>query len=95
MKKYLSDHKIPFPLLLDSQNMVSKLYNVEILPTAIFLDTNLIVKRVYPGILSKQQNIMFQYISYFLGAKEKGTPQKDTKKDDGCGDGVCPPPPGY
>jgi len=88
MKKYLSDHKIPFPLLLDNQNMVSKLYNVEILPTAIFLDTNLIVKRVYPGFILRQQNLMFQYINYLLDAKKKGTPEKD----EGCDNDVCPQP---
>lgn len=94
IKEFWTDKKISFTMLLDSQNEVSNLYNIEVLPTNIFLDKNLVVKRVYPGLISKQQNIMFQYISYFLGAKEKGTPQKDTKKDDGCND-VCPPPPGY
>jgi hypothetical protein len=38
---------------------------------------------------------MFQYLSYFLGAKEKEAPKKKAKKDDGCDDGVCDPPPGY
>ena len=93
IKKFWTDKKISFTMLLDSQNEVSNLYNVEVLPTNILLDKNLVVKRVYPGLISKQQNLMFQYISYFLDAK--GTPQKDTKKDDGCNDGVCPPPPGY
>jgi len=95
IKEFWNSKKIIFPILLDSQNELGNLYNIEVLPTAIFLDKNLVVKRVYAGLISKQQNIMFQYISYFLDAKEKGTPQKDTKKDDGCNDGVCPPPPGY
>ena len=79
IKKYLSDNKIPFSLLLDNQNMVSKLYNVEILPTAIFLDTSLIVKRVYPGFILKQQTLMFQYINYLLDSSEKNSPKKDKK----------------
>jgi peroxiredoxin len=95
IKEFWADKKVFFAILLDNQNEVSTLYNIEILPTTIFLDKNLIVKRVYPGILSKQQNLMFQYISYFLGAKEKEAPKKKTKEDDGCNDGVCPPPPGY
>jgi len=95
IKEFWNSKKIFFPILLDSQNELSNLYNIEILPTTIFLDKNLIVKRVYPGILSKQQNIMFQYLSYFLGAQEKEGSKKETKKDDGCGDEVCPPPPGY
>ena len=95
VKEFWADKKVSFAILLDNQNEVSTLYNIEILPTTIFLDKNLIVKRVYPGILSKQQNLMFQYMSYFLGAKEKEAPKKKTKEDDGCNGGVCPPPPGY
>jgi len=95
MKEFWTDKKVSFTILLDSQNEVSNLYNIEVLPTTIFLDKNLVVKRIYPGLISKQQSLMFQYISYFLGAKEKEVFKKETKKDDGCDDGVCPPPPGY
>ena len=95
IKEFWTDKKISFTILLDSQDEVSNLYNIEILPTTIFLAKNLVVKRVYPGLISKQQNLMFQYISYFLEAKEKGAPKKETKEDDGCDDGVCPPPTGY
>ena len=94
IKEFWIDKKVSFIILLDSQNEVSNLYNIEVLPTNILLDKNLVVKRVYPGLISKQQNIMFQYISYFLEAKGKEAPKKESKKDDGCGD-VCPPPPGY
>jgi len=51
IKKYLDDNEIIFPVLLDEQNEVGKLYNVEKLPTAIFLDKNLVVKRVYRVLL--------------------------------------------
>jgi len=97
IKEFWNNKKIPFIILLDSQEEVSNLYNIEILPTAIFLARNLVVKRIYPGLISKQQNLMFQYLSYFLGAEEKGTPKKKTKEkeDDGCDDGTCDPPPGY
>ena len=95
IKEFWTDKKISFAILLDSQEEVSNLYNIEVLPTTIFLAKNLVVKRVYPGLISKQQNLMFQYISYFLGAKDKEAPKKKTKEDDDCDDGVCPPPPGY
>jgi len=95
IKEFWADKKISFTILLDSQEEVSNLYNIEILPTTIFLAKNLVVKRVYPGLISKQQNLMFRYISYFLEAEEKEVSKKETKKDDGCDDGVCPPPPGY
>ena len=95
IKEFWANKKISFTILLDSQNEVSNLYNIEVLPTTIFLANNLVVKRVYPGLISKQQNLMFQYISYFLGAEEKGAPKKDKKEDDGCDDGTCDPPPGY
>ena len=93
IKEFWTDKKISFTILLDSQDEVSNLYNIEILPTTIFLANNLVVKRVYPGLISKQQNLMFQYISYFLEAKEKGASTKKTKEDDGCNGGVCDPPP--
>jgi peroxiredoxin len=95
IKEFWTDKKISFTVLLDNQNEVSNLYNIEVLPTNIFLDKNLVVKRIYPGLISKQQNIMFQYVSYLLEAKEKGTPRKDTDDNGGCNDGPCPPPPGY
>ncbi|MGB6606676.1 MAG: redoxin domain-containing protein [Atribacterota bacterium] len=94
IKEFWTDKKVSFTILLDSQEEVSNLYNIEILPTTIFLANNLVVKRVYPGLLSKQQNLMFQYLTYFLAAQEKGAPKKE-KKDDGCEDGTCDPPPGY
>jgi len=95
IKEFWTNKKISFTILLDSQDEVSNLYNIEILPTTIFLAKNLVVKRVYPGLISKQQNLMFQYISYFLEAKEKRVPKKDKKEDDGCDTGTCDPPPGY
>ena len=95
IKEFWTNKKISFTILLDSQEEVSNLYNIEVLPTTIFLAKNLVVKRIYPGIISKQQNLMFQYLTYFLAAQEKGAPKKDTKEDDGCNGGVCPPPPGY
>jgi len=95
IKEFWTNKKISFTILLDSQNEVSNLYNIEVLPTTIFLAKNLVVKRVYPGLISKQQNLMFQYISYFLAAQEKGAPKKETKENDGCNGEVCPPPAGY
>lgn len=82
IKKYLDDNEIIFPVLLDKQNEVSKLFNVEKLPTAIFLDKNLLVKRVYPGFTSAQQTLIFQYVSYLLGSTEKKILKKD-KEDKG------------
>jgi len=95
IKEFWTNKKISFSILLDSQNEVSNLYNIEVLPTTIFLDKNLIVKRVYPGLISKQQTLMFQYINYLLDCKEKESPKKEEKEDEGCNGGSCPPPPGY
>lgn len=93
IKEFWSKQKLTPLVLLDNQNELSNLYKVEKLPTAFLLDGNLILKRIYPGFQAKQQGIMFQYLSYFLNAQEKGVPtQKD--KDDGCNGGVCPPPEG-
>ena len=80
MKVYLSDNKIPFPILLDNQKKVSGLYNIATLPTAIFLDNNLVVKRVYPGLISNQQTLMFQYASYLLASEKVEIPKKEKKE---------------
>lgn len=95
IKEFWNNKKIPYTILLDSQEGVSNLYNIKILPITIFLAKNMVVKRIYPGLISKQQNLMFQYLTYFLGAKEKGAPKKETKEDDGCNGGTCDPPPEY
>jgi len=94
IKEFWLNEKIEFGILLDAQGEIAKLYNIEVLPTTIFLDKNLIVKRVYPGLISKQQNLMFQYINYLLDCKEKESPKKKEKDDEGCV-GPCPPPPGW
>jgi len=77
IKNYLDENKIVFPVLLDEQNEVSKLYNVENLPTAIFLDKNLLVKRAYSGFTSAQQTLIFQYVSYLLDSSEKNILKKE------------------
>ncbi len=80
MKVYLQDNKIPFPVILDNQKKVSELYNIDVLPTAIFLDNNLVVKRIYPGLVSNQQTLMFQYTSYLLASEKKRIPKKEKEE---------------
>ena len=80
IKKYLSDNKISYPILLDNNNVVSKLYGIKTLPTAIFLDKNILVKRVYPGFTSKQQTLIFQYVNYLLDCRVKNPPKKEKKE---------------
>lgn len=86
IKNHLDDNKIIFPVLLDKQNEVSRLYNVENLPTAIFLDKNLVVKRVYPGFNSAQQTLIFQYVNYLLDSSERNIlkKEKEDKKPPAC-----------
>jgi len=86
VKDYLTDNKIIFQVLLDKQNEVSKLYNIEILPTAIFLDKNLVVKRAYPGLISKQQTLIFQYVNYLLDSSERNISKKEKKDKKPIGD---------
>lgn len=94
IKEFWLNKKIEFGILLDEEGEVAKLYNIEILPTIIFLDKNLVVKRVYPGLISKQQTLMFQYINYLLDCQEKESPKKEEKEKNNC-EGPCEPPPGY
>jgi len=81
MKVYLQDNKIPFTIILDNQKKVSKLYNIETLPTAVFLDSNLILKRIYTGLSSEQQTLMFQYLNYFLASEKKRIPKKEKEEE--------------
>lgn len=91
IKEFWEKQNISPIVLLDEQNQVESLYKVVKIPSAFFLDGNLVLKRVYPGFQDKQQTIMFQYLSYFLNAQEKKAPAKK-EKDDRCDEGVCPPP---
>ena len=90
IKNYLDDNKIIFPVLLDKQNEVSRLYNVENLPTAIFLDKNLVVKRVYPGFTSTQQTLIFQYVNYLLDSSERNILKKEKDDKEPIGDEELP-----
>ena len=90
VKDYLTDNKIIFPVLLDEQNEVGKLYNVEKLPTTIFLDKNLLVKRVYPGFTSAQQTLIFQYVNYLLDSNEIIISKKEKKDKKSAGDEELP-----
>jgi len=95
IKEFWQNKGIDFSILVDSQGEVGSLYDIKMIPTTIFLDNKLVVKRVYQGLITKQQKLMFQYMTYFLGAGKKVSEKKEKKEDDGCNDGVCPPPPGY
>jgi len=95
IKEFWQNKGIDFSILIDPQKEVGNLYDIKMIPTTILLDKNLVVKRIYPGLISKQQKLMFQYMSYFLGAEKKVSQKKEKKDSDSCSDGVCPPPPGY
>jgi len=80
MNVYLQENKIPFTIILDNQKKVSELYNIETVPAAVFLDNNLVVKRIYTDLYSDQQTLMFQYINYFLASEKKRIPKKEKEK---------------
>jgi len=92
IKEFWLEKGITFNILLDEKNEVSTLYNIEVVPTTILLDNRLVVKKVYQGLLPKQQSLMFRYLNYFLKAEEKKSSKKEKKDDDGCNGGVCDPP---
>ncbi len=48
-KAYLRDVTVTFPILLDPQNIASKLYNVEAMPTTAIVDRNGKIRYVHLG----------------------------------------------
>lgn len=94
IKEFWLNKKVEFGILLDEQGKVAELYNIEILPATIFLDKNLVVKRVYTDFISKQQTLMFQYMNYLLDCQKKESPVIEEKKEEKC-NGPCEPPPGW
>lgn len=44
---------ITYPLLVDSDNMINRLYTINSLPTTVFIDANGIVREVQIGILNQ------------------------------------------
>lgn len=94
IKEFWANKEIEFPILLDELGEVNKLCKIEILPTTIFLDKNLVVKRIYSGLVSKQQSLMFQYINYLLDCEKRESPVKKEKKEEEC-EGPCEPLPGW
>ena len=51
--KFGNEYNVTYPLLLDEENLVNRLYQVTSLPTTIFVDQNGVVREVIIGILSE------------------------------------------
>ena len=48
-----NEYRVTYPLLMDPDNQVNRLYEVNSLPTTVFIDQNGIVREVVIGILSE------------------------------------------
>lgn len=48
-----AEYNVTYPLLVDENNLVNRLYEVNSLPTTVFIDHNGIVREVVIGILSE------------------------------------------
>ncbi|WP_420641431.1 TlpA family protein disulfide reductase [Candidatus Leptofilum sp.] len=48
-----NEYNVSYPLLIDPENRVTRLYEVNSLPTTIFIDQNGVVREVIIGILSE------------------------------------------
>lgn len=59
---------LTYPLLIDQDNSVNKLYGVANLPTTIFIDRSGVVREVFVGILNKA--VLEQRLGRLLEAKE-------------------------
>lgn len=65
VKKYLSEHPVPFTVLLDSQRRISSRFNIESLPTSFLIDSTGVVMETGIGI----QNNWEYLIANELGAR--------------------------
>ncbi|MEW5989706.1 MAG: TlpA disulfide reductase family protein [Chloroflexota bacterium] len=52
VSEFITSFQITYPIALDSDNRVSKLYDVRALPTTYFIDANGIVREVYTGVVN-------------------------------------------
>lgn len=50
INNYLSDHPVPFTILLDSNEEITTQFNIEVLPTSFLIDSTGTVERVGTGI---------------------------------------------
>lgn len=53
IREFAADVGVSYPLLVDEDSLVSRLYTVNNLPTTIFIDANGVVQEVIIGIISQ------------------------------------------
>jgi peroxiredoxin len=87
MRIYWQKQENHFKVLMDYDCEVSKgLYQVQKLPTVFILDRGLTIKKNYPGLSSRMEKNLEQYISFVFNC------QKESSNGNSCDDGSCSPP---
>lgn len=65
-KKLLRDIKVSFPILLDTKNITSKLYNVSAMPTTILIDRNGNKRYLHKGYKPGYENDYIKQVKQLL-----------------------------
>jgi len=87
MKIYWQEQENDFTVLMDPDCKVSKeLYHVEKLPTIFILDSHLTIKKIYPGLSSRMEKNLEQYVRFVFNC------HKESSNGTVCDDGSCSPP---
>ena len=74
MRVFLRDlpEKPPFPIIVDSQGAIAGQYDLEGMPTTVFLDRNGIVRYVHSGFKSKDKKEYRRQLSALLTSRDAG-----------------------
>lgn len=65
VQSYVARNNLSFPILLDEENQVSRLYRIRGIPQSFFIDRQGVVTDVQAGSLSQQQ--IDQYLAKIIG----------------------------
>lgn len=65
-RAFLVDRPVDFPILLDSQNQVSKLYKVIAMPTSVLIDRDGNLRYLHRGYKSGDEEIYGKYVKVLI-----------------------------
>jgi peroxiredoxin len=65
-KSFISSYPVDFPILLDDSNKVSKLYDVNAMPTTVIIDRNGVVRHLHKGYKAGDEKVYQKMVKKLL-----------------------------